>query len=351
MQARTTPTPISWAGRLLYGGLGGIAPRLAAALLIDFGAELADFHTVKLAYVTGWVIASVLAVALGALVAHVALHPREVDFKRAFLIGVSAPAFLLSVASASKAPGLKLGDIPLTIGTAYARSADPAIVPPCTPRENGSPGFWRGFIGVQPPTYEDLCSLSWQEVVAHLARERTLAETCGALLKKYGDKAAQLRGSLTYSEAKAEFDSVIAGLVVTLARRGQPESLFDLQAMLTRGFEKREAFCRSVETIVPNTNGEKGVGETGGGTVKPVPETGGEKGVGETAGPAPIGEPLSKPKGANGIGETVRDIVRVLTDAAVDIWSWRRENDALMHKTIQTQLEATSWPAFSDLGK
>jgi hypothetical protein len=46
--------------------------------------------------------------------------------------------------------------------------------------------------------------INWQEAVARLARERTLAETCAAMLKKYGDTAAVDRGSLAYGEAKAE---------------------------------------------------------------------------------------------------------------------------------------------------
>jgi hypothetical protein len=35
--------------------------------------------------------------------------------------------------------------------------------------------------------------INWQEAVARLARERTLAETCAGLLKKHGDKATQAR--------------------------------------------------------------------------------------------------------------------------------------------------------------
>jgi len=60
----------------------------------------------------------------------------------------------------------------------------------------------------------------------------TLAETCAGLLKKHGDVAAVDRGSLAYGAAKAEYDGVIAGLAVALARKGQPESLPDLQARL-----------------------------------------------------------------------------------------------------------------------
>jgi hypothetical protein len=147
--------------------------------------------------------------------------------------------------------------------------------------------------------------INWQEAVTRLARERTLAETCVGLLKKYGDKAAQARGAVAYGSAKADYDGVIAGLVVALARKEQPESLQDLRAQLQRGFEERDAFCRSVDPLMPKSHGEKGpIADIVGGAVKPV------------------------------------------IDALVAIWSRTRDDDALMRKTIQTQLEATSWPAF-----
>jgi hypothetical protein len=147
--------------------------------------------------------------------------------------------------------------------------------------------------------------INWQEAVARLARERTLAETCVALLKRYGDEATQARGSLIYSEAKAEYDGVIAGLVVALARKGKPESLPNLQDRLQRGFDKREAFCRSVGPLVTTTAGEKGP-----------------------------------------IADLSRGAVKPLTDAIVAIWSRVRDDNALMRRTIQTQLEAAAWPSF-----
>ena len=38
--------------------------------------------------------------------------------------------------------------------------------------------------------------------------------------------------------------------------------------------------------------------------------------------------------------------MKPVIDVLAAIWSRTRDDDALMHKTIQTQLEATSWPAF-----
>jgi len=43
--------------------------------------------------------------------------------------------------------------------------------------------------------------IGWQEAVARLKQERTLAETCVSLLKKYGDAGAIDRGRLAYADA------------------------------------------------------------------------------------------------------------------------------------------------------
>src|SRR5215469_2013018 len=80
--------------------------------------------------------------------------------------------------------------------------------------------------------------INWQEAVARLARERTLAETCAGVLKKYGDPVAIERASISYGEAKAEYDGIIAGLSVALARNEQPASLPDLEGRLQRGFDE-----------------------------------------------------------------------------------------------------------------
>src|SRR5271165_2844233 len=89
--------------------------------------------------------------------------------------------------------------------------------------------------------------IGWQEAVARLAQERTLAVTCAGLLKKYGDAGAVDRGALAYADAKAEYDGIIAGLDVALASRDRPASLPDLETRLWHGFDKRETFCKSVE--------------------------------------------------------------------------------------------------------
>lgn len=156
------------------------------------------------------------------------------------------------------------------------------------------------------PVLAQAAEMNWQEAVARLAQERTQAETCARLLKKYGDNATKARGELAYDQAKAEYDGVIAGLVVALVQKKQPESLTDLQDRLQRGFAKREVFCRNAQSLVPPKPGEKGVVE-----------------------------------------EIVSGMVGPVVDAIKEIYLAARKESALTRETIQTQLEATSWPAFS----
>ena len=70
--------------------------------------------------------------------------------------------------------------------------------------------------------------------VAQLAGARTKAEASVAVLKKFGDGGHVARGQLIYADAKAEADAIIAGLIVALSTKGQPESLSSLQERVER---------------------------------------------------------------------------------------------------------------------
>lgn len=150
--------------------------------------------------------------------------------------------------------------------------------------------------------------IGWQEAVARLAHERTRAETCVRLLKTYGDEVALSRGDLTYGEAKAEVDAVIAGLVVALARDEDPASLPDLEARLERGVKSRETLCEQVKPLVPDASDEKNV-----------------------------------------IVDLVAGALEPLITAVKEIYLDAEEQDRLTRLTIQNQLEATKWPAFADV--
>jgi hypothetical protein len=70
--------------------------------------------------------------------------------------------------------------------------------------------------------------------VPRLARERTLAEGARGSSRDTAARPRRSCDAVAYGEAKADYDEVIAGLVVALTR-------VDLQARLQRGFDIRAA--------------------------------------------------------------------------------------------------------------
>jgi hypothetical protein len=150
--------------------------------------------------------------------------------------------------------------------------------------------------------------IGWQEAVARLAYERTKVVTCVKELKKNGNEAAISRGEDAYNNAKAEYDAIIQGLTVALARKGEPASLPDLEARMQRGFDARDAFCKSVQPLVPSSAGQRNV-----------------------------------------IADIVGGAIAPVIDAIRVIYLRGKDDDALMRKTIETQLGATSWPAFRSI--
>ena len=154
--------------------------------------------------------------------------------------------------------------------------------------------------------------IGWPEAVARLAGERANAETCAALLKGHGNKEQVSRGRLAYGEAKAEFDSVIAGLNTALAEGGNPESLASLDTKLERGASRLWELCKSASDLVPNTSGRKGV-------------------LVELAAAA------------------IEPVIKALSEGVAALYNDHRKDEALTRQTIQTQLEAAKWPEFGEV--
>ena len=155
-------------------------------------------------------------------------------------------------------------------------------------------------------------TISWPEAVAQLTGERAKAETCIALIKKYGDDAQIARGQLTYTTAKADADAVIAGLITTLSAGQAPVSLPSLQGKLSSGVSGLVEFCRTVSNLLPNTGGQKDV-------VTDIAKV------------------------------TIGPLLTMLSDGVSALYNNHRTDDALTRRTIQTQLEAARWPASSEV--
>jgi len=155
--------------------------------------------------------------------------------------------------------------------------------------------------------------MTWPDAVAQLTGARTKAETCVALLKKYGDAAHIDRGHLIYTNAKADADAVIAGLITALSTGQEPESLSSLQTRLSSSVSSLAEFGDMVSKLLPDTTGQKEIDVVA--IVKSAIEA------------------LTKP----------------LLDGVSALYNNHRADDALTRGTIKTQLEAARWPVFSEV--
>jgi hypothetical protein len=157
-------------------------------------------------------------------------------------------------------------------------------------------------------------AISWPDAVGKIAGERAKAEACVALMKKYGDDAQKARGQITYTNAKADFDAVIAGLITVLSAGQTPASLSSLQEKLSSGASGLSQFCGTVINLLPKTaETEKGVGID---ILKAIP---------------------------------LEQLLKMLSDGVSALYTNSRGDDALTRRTIQTQLESARWPAFSEV--
>jgi hypothetical protein len=155
-------------------------------------------------------------------------------------------------------------------------------------------------------------TMTWSEGVAQLTGERTKAETCVALLMKYGEPPQIARGQLTYANAKADADAVIAGLIVALSAGQQPASLSVLQTRVSNSHSGLAEFCGAVADLVPRTGGQKDL-------IADITKA------------------------------AIEPLLRMLSDGVSALYTNHRTDDALTRRTIQTQLEAARWPAFSEV--
>ena len=104
-----------------------------------------------------------------------------------------------------------------------------------------------------------MAETTWADAVAQLAAARTKAETSVAILKKFGDSVGIARGQLIYSDAKAEADAVIAGLIVALSEKGQPEKLSSLQERVERIRNRPRQASQSGRKAAPQIGGLEGI--------------------------------------------------------------------------------------------
>ena len=120
---------------------------------------------------------------------------------------------------------------------------------------------------------------------------------------------------ISYTNAKADSDAVIAGLITALSAGQAPQSLPSLQTKLSGGASGLHEFCDMASNLVPKTAGQT------------------ERDV------------------LVDIGKLIpfEQLLKMLSDGVSALYNNHRNDDALTRRTIQTQLEAARWPAFSEV--
>jgi hypothetical protein len=158
-----------------------------------------------------------------------------------------------------------------------------------------------------------MAEMTWADAIAEVAGARTKAETAAQLLKKYGDNSHIARGQMIYSDAKGEADAVIAGLIVALSAKDEPESLTSLQERVERAATGLATLRKLSESLLPNLEGTRDFD---------------------------LGNIL---KGA------IEQLYKPLSDAVATLYTNFRTDNELTRKTIQTQLEAARWQDFDQV--
>ena len=169
-----------------------------------------------------------------------------------------------------------------------------------------------GLLVLTDSTISQPATISWPEAVARLAGERAKAETCVGLVKKYGNEAQIDQAQLSYANAKADADAVIAGLIAALSAGQAPASLMSLQTKLNSGVSGLHEFCGMVSNLLPVTAGRKNV-------LLDIAKV------------------------------SIEPLLNMLSNGVSALYNNHRSDDALTRRTIQTQLEAARWPAFSEV--
>ena len=156
-----------------------------------------------------------------------------------------------------------------------------------------------------------MAQLIWKDAVAQLVGLRTKAETSAAIVKQFGGGGHLTRSQRIYSDAKAEADTVIAGLIVAQSAEGKPERLSSLQERAEHIVMGLAKLRNMAETQLPKFESMKDLSDT--------------------------------------LKASIASSQKPLLDAVTALHSNNRADNELTRKTIQTQLEAARWLNFDQV--
>lgn len=152
-------------------------------------------------------------------------------------------------------------------------------------------------------------AIEWTQAVGWLTAEKERAESDVSRLKAHaaGNAVAMAEGRRLYSDAKAEFDQIIAQILTAFAVHRNVEPAPALTGALQSAVARRRAFAGHVAGFMPVREGEKGLDALG---------------LGEVA------------KFFNGLVQLVIS---------------GREGRESRRKAIETQVAAARWRSFDDI--
>jgi hypothetical protein len=157
----------------------------------------------------------------------------------------------------------------------------------------------------------------WRHAVERLAREKTLAERCVALLKAFAesDPMQRVQGQRSYARARADMDGLIALLQADLAADRSPAAAPELAYRLESVPRQRQALCRQVDAALGSA----------------------------------VRERLEASPAVELLAEGVADSGASLVDAAVDLWqAYRGAGDAERDR-ILAAVEGTRWRHYAEV--
>lgn len=157
-------------------------------------------------------------------------------------------------------------------------------------------------------------AMTLRDAIGQLRQERDFAETGAGLLKTYAaqNPSALIKGQKLYAEAKAAFDGLIEQLLLDLDQDQDPGASAGLKTAIDAAAEKRLAFSRHVDAVVPDQDGAKNI----------------------------VVDALVK-----GVGEIVKDLL----DGGIEIWKEFRRGDQERRNAVATRVKAQRWRAFADV--
>ena len=149
----------------------------------------------------------------------------------------------------------------------------------------------------------------WPDTIRLLTREKSQAKACVALLRSAGDKPTVVEGQITYDNAKAAADGVIAGLTTALAEGDKPQDFPTIQADMEEAGKGLQTLCNSAVKAARAAQGTKGLVD----------------GI---------------------VSEAIQPLVDALKAAAGALWQNHVQLAKLEREMIEKQLEAAKWPEF-----